>query len=197
MSEEDIAILDAVDAHGTGVRVAFYRCERRLAHRIALVSRGEVQWVLTSVEGDSRQVFPPSPPLQQLATEQLDGGRAVVLLLGMAGRSHWSASAESQPSQRSVRFDVACRTRVADGQCLHSVYQIFGPWQWSAGASMAELVGPCGCLRVVASPAADGLTTLSITAGQLIVGPLHPGDALTYRWRYEVALTPHPDAKSP
>ena len=109
MSDEYLAILDAVDARGFGMRVAFCRCERRLAHRIGLVSSAAVQWILASVEGDAGDACPPSPPLQQFAVAELDGGREAVLLLGMAGRNHWSVSAESRPSERLIRFDVACR----------------------------------------------------------------------------------------
>ncbi len=193
MSGEDIAILDALDARGWGVRVAFFRFEQRLAHRIALVAGTEVQWILSSVEGDSQQAFPPSPPLQQLATEELGGGRAAVLLLGMAGRNHWSVSAESRPSDRLLRFDVACRTRVVDRQCLHSVYQLLRPWQLSADAAAAELVGHCGCLRFVAGLDADCPTTLSVEEDRLIVGPSRLGHSSTHRWRYELTLAQHPE----
>ena len=196
MSGDDIAILDAVDACGAGVRVAFYRHERRVAHRIALVSSAEVQWVLSSVEGDSREAFPPSPPLQQLAIEKLDGGRTAVLLLGMAGRGHWSVSVESRPSERAVRFDVACRARVVDQAGLHSVYQMLAPWQLSASADTAELIGHCGCVRLAASPDAGCLTTLNVQAGHLVVGPQRLGGSSTHRWRYELMLTLRPDTTS-
>jgi hypothetical protein len=192
LSGEDIAILDAVDARGWGLRVAFFRFEQRVAHRIALVAGTEVQWVLSSVEGDSQQAIPPSPPLQQLATEELDGGRAAVLLLGMAGRNHWSVSAESRPSDRLLRFDVACRARVVDRQCLHSVYQMLCPLQLSADAAAAERVGHGGCLRFAAGLDADCRATLSVEEDRLIVGPSQLGRVSTHRWRYELTLSQHP-----
>lgn len=189
MSGDDIANLDAVDARRWGVRAAFLRVAPRVAHRIALVRDSGVEWVLSSVEGDSRQAFPPSPPLQQLATETFSGGRTAALLLGMAGRSHWSVSAESHPPDRRIRFDVACRARVVDRQSLHSVYQMLSPWQLSADAMVAELCGPGYCLRCMASPDAECPTLLSVEEDRLVIGPAQLGDSSTHRWRYEMVLS--------
>lgn len=62
-----------------------------------------------SVEGDSTEIWPPSPPLQQLSLTLVDD-RAAVLGMGSAGRSHWSLSAvpcSDQPG--AIRFELACR----------------------------------------------------------------------------------------
>lgn len=65
--------------------------------------------LLASQEGTPQQAWPPSPPLQALERQTLADGRQVALLVGMAGRSHWSASFELEPGGQTLRFDLACR----------------------------------------------------------------------------------------
>ena len=108
-----------------------------MAHRIALVVGSELHELLASVEGDDQEVFPPSPPLQQWALTELGGGRQAALLMGMAGRSHWSLSVEPGTPEPLIRFDVACRTSAVDRPALRSVYQMLRPWQWSPDAQAA------------------------------------------------------------
>jgi len=194
LSGDDLAVLDALDARGVGLRVAFCRRGQRVAHRIALVAGAAVQWLLASVEGDSHEAFPPSPPLQQLAVEPLGNGRTAALLIGMAGRSHWSVSAESARSEPVVRFDVACRARVVDPACLHSTYQVLCPWQLAPGGKAVDLRGQTGSVQLTASADADCPTTLAVHAQRLVVGLDQLGDRPTHRWRYTLMLDPHPDA---
>jgi hypothetical protein len=75
----------------------------------AIAEEGELISLLESVEGTRADDWPPSPPLQSLRIEELDGERRVALLVGMAGRSHWSASVEPVVGEAAVVFDVACR----------------------------------------------------------------------------------------
>ena len=70
--------------------------------------------MLESVEGSASDDWPASPPLQNLSIEELAPGRRAALLVGMAGRSHWSASIEPVPGQAALLFDVACRTSDSD-----------------------------------------------------------------------------------
>ena len=59
--------------------------------------------------------WPPSPPLQNLHREELAGGRSALLLVGAAGRGHWSASVEAAPREARLLFDLACRVETVDG----------------------------------------------------------------------------------
>lgn len=118
MAADDTTTLEA-----DGVRVVFFRREDRHAHRIETMDETRFEWVpvCESQEGSPADVWPPSPPFQQLHVEERATGR-VVLLIGMAGRTHWSAAVEVAADRKSIRFDVAARVQVAP-QRLGSDYQ--------------------------------------------------------------------------
>lgn len=101
--------VEAIDSDGIGIRVVFVRVADRYAHRIELVGSDRASVALESIEGDNQDDWPPSPPLQQLTIESRQGNRTVALLVGAAGRTHWSASVQSDPERRQITFDVACR----------------------------------------------------------------------------------------
>lgn len=63
----------------------------RWSHQVVIGDGPQETLLLSSLEGDSQQVWPPSPPLQDLDRHELPDG-AAVLAVGMAGTSHWSAS---------------------------------------------------------------------------------------------------------
>ena len=65
----------------------------------------------TSIEGDADDAWPPSPPLQQLSLQEING-TPVILGVGAAGRGHWSVSVELEQDAdaQSIRFDLACRS---------------------------------------------------------------------------------------
>jgi hypothetical protein len=99
-----------------GIRVVFFRAGDRYAHRVEVWDARQGAWCSEweSVEGTPDEGWPASPPLQQLHVEQRPEGK-VALLIGMAGRTHWSAAVEvvrvgGVPSgPRIIRFDVAAR----------------------------------------------------------------------------------------
>ncbi len=79
--------------------------------------------LLESIEGTADQLWPSSPPFQEAHLEPRADGRQVVLLVGMAGSSHWSASVEIDPQTHTALFDVACRMR-GPADWLGSRYRI-------------------------------------------------------------------------
>ena len=81
--------------------------------------------LLASVEGTAAEPWPASPPFQQAHLESRPGGRQVVLLVGMAGSSHWSASVEIDPASDAALFDVACRMH-GRADWLGSRYRVSG-----------------------------------------------------------------------
>jgi hypothetical protein len=102
--------IEAVGADGFRLRVEFTWRGDRFGHVISLIHADSTsQPLLESVEGTTNDDWPPSPPLQSLSIETLQGGRRVALLVGMAGGSHWSASIEQAPGERGLIFDLACR----------------------------------------------------------------------------------------
>lgn len=102
----------------------------RQGHSLAWVREGQSTTMLESLEGDDQSAWPPSPPLQQLSIEQRETGD-VALLVGMAGKSHWSLSVEALPDG-ALRFEAACRLSPAEAQLpaharwLGSTYRIAG-----------------------------------------------------------------------
>jgi hypothetical protein len=94
-----------------GLRVVFLGQGDRYAHRIELLDIPSGRWwpvAIESLEGKPDEAWPPSPPFQQLHVEDRPTGR-VVLLVGMAGRTHWSAAVEVAADRRRILFDVAAR----------------------------------------------------------------------------------------
>ena len=138
------AELSALARSGRGLRVRFYRDGDRYRHVVDAIVDGRVTPFLESVEGDATQHWPPSPPFQDLQVRALDDGKQIILLTGVGGRSHWSASVEvtaeivtdfpaSAFSSRFERrgqiegpqylqFDVACRVR-EDWKFVGSTYR--------------------------------------------------------------------------
>lgn len=114
-------IISAIDERGTGLRLEFVRRDDRYAHQIEFVDGPATRLCCRSLEGSSDDIWPPSPPLQQLHFEPRGDGQPVALLVGMAGKSHWSMSVEAEPAARCFVFDVACRLAAAPA-CLSSRY---------------------------------------------------------------------------
>jgi hypothetical protein len=110
---------------GIGVRFAFH--EDRYSHEISLADGSRWIPILTSVEGSPMDEWPASPPLQSLHLETRQGNRQLALLVGMAGRSHWSMSVELDLATARVTFDIACRTRAGAVEHLGSRYKALQP----------------------------------------------------------------------
>lgn len=95
------------------LRVDFIKLADRYRHELSAVIReGSIENVIplcSSVEGTSDDPWPPSPPLQSLSIEKLSDGRTAALLVGMAGKSHWSASIAEVAGFAAIEFDFACR----------------------------------------------------------------------------------------
>jgi hypothetical protein len=102
--------LDAVGQNGESLRVEFVWRGDRYGHVIYVAdAAGQLQLLLESVEGTPEDAWPPSPPLQSLHRETLPDGRQALLLVGAAGRGHWSASVEASAGSAALTFDFACR----------------------------------------------------------------------------------------
>lgn len=91
------------------LRVEFFRSADRVAHRVLF--RGVP--IAESIEGTPDEDWPASPPFQEVHFErvQLKTRREpgdIGFLVGMAGRSHWSASVEPR-GPASIAWEVACR----------------------------------------------------------------------------------------
>lgn len=121
-----------------GVRVVFFHDGDRIAHRLEVRDVATNGWgpAITSLEGRADETWPPSPPFQQLHVEQRPTG-PIVFLIGMAGKSHWSAAVETSADRKSIRFDVAVRLQVRPEQ-LGSAYAIVEGFHGSRPRLVAE-----------------------------------------------------------
>jgi hypothetical protein len=118
-----------------GIAVEFFRSGDRVAHRVLL--KGDL--VAESVEGTPFDDWPLSPPFQEVHFEERDPDGRIALLVGMAGRSHWSASVAAEGD--GIRWDIACRVREAP-TWLGAAYQIAGAL--SIAATSATVTTPAG-----------------------------------------------------
>jgi hypothetical protein len=163
------AILETRDSTGRGLRVEFFRRGDRYAHVISLLDGEAVTPAWESVEGTDAHDWPPSPALQQISLETLAGGRRALLLVGMAGTSHWSLSVEA--TQGALLFDAACRVKQVPewlGNHYESRTPASGLLKWVVADDSELAAGP---EHVTIQPAS---ATLDLPA--------------TARWTYRVTL---------
>jgi hypothetical protein len=176
----DAAVLEAL-----GVRVAFRRLADRYSHAVEISCGGEWIPLLESIEGAADDDWPPSPPLQELHFESRADGTRLALLVGRAGRSHWSLSVEAAPDASRIVFDAACRLRDVPRR-LGSHYQ----WLPASGAPAlvaADVVNLIGGWRLRADTIDDLAPSLETTPSGVSLRPsLENADVLphTARWRY-------------
>lgn len=167
--------------------LSFHWQEDRWGHSLSLVTSDSRRVVmLASNEGTAQQAWPPSPPLQALHFQTLPDGRQVALLVGMAGRSHWSASVEPTCPKPGLRFDFACRHPAQPGWIGSTCHLAQAAFKH---LDIAPLPGTQ--LQIAHDPGAGW-------AGQLRAWPAElPEQAGTRRWGYELTARPSrpaPDA---
>lgn len=173
--------------------VQFTQQGDRIAHEVRIQPHGggaELVW--NSVEGTDAEDWPLSPPYQELMMQEI-GGRQVALLVGMAGKSHWSLSVDIDSQRNSVRFDAACRIATTPRQ-LGSTYR--GPTAPSivrsteSASRQPPVSQPQQSRSADAEPNDPGEPiTMDLGAGQYSIRL--PGSLpcpATIRWVYEFSL---------
>jgi hypothetical protein len=169
-----------------------WRCDR-FHQTISLVGqKADVMPLLASVEGDAGASWPPSPPLQSLSIESLPDGRRAALLVGMAGRGHWSASIEALPHETALLFDIACRMR-EPAAALASTYRMAaegGALFAAADRSWIEVRhGKTAAVITPSQESAAGSTLTLLDPATFAISPSRPHGS-TIRWKYRVELVP-------
>ena len=154
-----------------GLTVRFDRTGDRISHSI-LIGESEVP-LLDSLEGESDEAWPPSPPFQELTLETR-GDRQLALLVGKAGTSHWSASVDPQRDQ--ILFDIACRIQF--------------PPEWLGSRMTVDFRD--GSLEVVASTELELSSEHRIRNNCIEIFPRVAITRLpaTVRWRYVIKRLP-------
>lgn len=167
--------IEARSDDGIGLRVEFSWRGDRFGHVIFWLNQhGVAQPLLESIETLGAAAWPASPPLQSLTLHTLPSGHPAALLVGMAGRSHWSASVESRAEHAALQFDIACR-HSPKPEWLGSRYRIVGE-----SAKRVNIVADNGRINYTADAATiepDAINEKSPTT----------------RWRYTVSIRPTSD----
>ena len=177
-SHEPVGRVFSVGTDKQVLEAVFYRIGDRFTHRVVLSSGNQSRTLLTAMEGETDETWPASPPLQQLSIETR-GQSQVALLVGMSGKTHFSASVESIPGKCRLEFDVAARVHTDPAQ-IGSAYQL----------STSNLL-PTHCLQ-----AADSTSQTVWKNGVVQIEPIPTKTApVTLRWRYWVQLAPEDSIK--
>lgn len=177
------------DAAGGEWRTTFARQNDRFGHAVhwRAAEGGLSEVVLQSTEGDATQVWPFSPVLQQLHFETRSPAAAgnadhspIALLLGQAGRSHWSLSVAPTPSGDRLEFDVACRVPADSQPVLQSSYDGLLGVEAVGVRAARILVNPACCLLVEVE---EVTTCLEVEGQRIVMRPLVTAGT-TRRWKY-------------
>ena len=105
-----LQLLETKPIAGKQLRCRFSQHSGVIAHTIEHVAHESTTPSLISME-QSPGDWPASPPWQELHAEQLSDGTHAMMLVGRAGKSHWSMSVTLDNEQEALLFDVACRFR--------------------------------------------------------------------------------------
>jgi hypothetical protein len=136
--------------------------------------------VLESIEGTAEDIWPPSPPWQELHVPPSDDGRHVAFLVGKAGQSHWSASVELNLAENTLTFDVACRAK-SQPHWLGSSYRRTA----DTYEERAEVFCP-------QPPAVLGYDVDRICIAPVSVKSSPGPWPQTFQWKYVLAVAPPP-----
>ena len=191
--------IEALDDESTGTRVVFEWCGDRFRHSIFAVRLGEASLLAESLEGDSTDIWPTSPPLQQLHKQPSPTGRDMLLLTGMAGKSHWSGSITTSTDLRwtQLGFAFACRYRNSP-EWMGVTYRIADNIHFDRNLNAFHLNDE---LQYELYPSAIGtsLATENIVTSTIDVTDRtiritaketpHLTTATTNQWAYEIRLT--------
>jgi len=128
-------VLNAQDWQGHHLMVRFDWCGDRYSHSVSAVRRDSRRLLLESLEGGADDIWPSSPPIQELSdctiVSDTNRGQAT-LLVGAAGKSHWAMTLSlrdywigqgRRKFETDILFDVACRVAEAP-EWLGSSYRV-------------------------------------------------------------------------
>lgn len=181
-------VLEVVGRDGRGLRVAFIWDEDRYGHEIACLDGRSVVVCLAAETGREQDPWPASPALQQLSFHEVEPGRRGALLVGMAGKSHWSQSVEVDADTTSLTFDVACRVQ-AQPQWLGSRYRTRdGVWTGPTPEGRSA-TGPRVELNI--EPGANlHPSRIEMAGSRLVIAPDWRTLRIpaTVRWKYRITL---------
>ncbi len=194
--QDDSPMLLLWNSAAVRVGLSFHWRNDRYEHRLVLIDGDLRSVLLASCEGADQEFWPPSPALQQLTVHQDGRGRPCVLLLGMAGKSHWSLSVAQDKG--ALLFDAACRVQERPAR-LGSSYRVTRPSRWSPAGRLHVPVEHATLEVVVDAAPEDGVARRKAGDGGLAITPLAEIKEVpaTIRWHYQMRVEPLADDLAP
>jgi hypothetical protein len=174
---------------GVVLRADFLWQHDRYGHRIVAIHDQLESTLLVTEPGGQWADWPAGPPLQQLSWTETVPGRRVGLLLGMAGKSHWSVSAEVVGDSGDLLFDVACRIQQPP-RWLGSTYQSGCPVRRETPYAACLSAGGAN-IRLTTEPVGNvPRATIEVQGRRLAIGPDVNSVCApqTVRWKYRIAI---------
>ena len=147
---------------------------------------------LASVEGLPDQSWPPSPPLQDPSRHELEQGDAV-LAVGMAGKSHWSASFLAQDDE--LVAELACLLKGEDSpeflgpEFLGSTYRVTSELECELSGDGTALIKTADGLIELSPMSGDGWSTKIVVSDsglQFIPNETAGKTSQSIRWGYRM-----------
>lgn len=159
----------------------------RFGHTIGVDAGGAFVALLESIEGAATEKWPASPAFQDAHVETR-GADQVAMLVGQAGKSHWSLSCEVA-IDATARFDVACRYKLPPER-LVSTYRVLGPTPETHVDQQAVEFAVPGAEAKICMTALTRRTHLFIDASEnrlTFSTTMLDAPPATARWTYEIA----------
>lgn len=183
---------------GGGMRIGFHWHRDRFAHTVGVLDGERLDPFLASREGDPDEPWPASPPFQEVHVEQ-HNGQQVALLVGRAGKCHWSGSVEIDAGASAVHFDIACRLKGAAARRAEN-----GDLLPAARSAYQSLMTPTcdgqGTICLANARASLAITSIAVkdqtppatlavaeSGFQIWVPPSMETQPSTIRWRYTIS----------
>ena len=196
--------IEASSADRPSIKLVFEQSDDRWTHYWRSSTQTCQHAFLTSLEGTPDQDWPASPPLQNVSRHALEQGDAL-LCVGMAGKSHWSASYSIETANQSgrpkwVKSDLACLRKdnliegVSGSTFVGSTYQIDSYCRiLSFSADRIEILPSTQKVIVLKAFSGDDFKTIFELNEQVLrVRPdlISHSPVVATRWGFGVQLAP-------
>jgi hypothetical protein len=167
------------------LRVAFTRQRDRFGHTVFVAQDESWLPALVSIEGDDASDWPPSPAFQQASPGPNDS----LLLVGMAGRSHWSAAVEGT-DETGLVFDLAVRAQELP-DWIGTSYHVGNHWRLTEASAARLRLEHASAVAIELVSENGGQWTVAIEQQNLVVVRFvvdRNDDPLpkTVRWKYRI-----------
>ncbi len=171
------------------LEISFVRQQDRIAHAVRFHDQSLP--FMQSAEGSDQDDWPASPALRDLHLESRPDGRQVILLVGMAGTSHWSASFEIDSAKATIVADIACRVHQPPSALGSNYSAAAGVWSVTKQVAVAKNTD-CTAMAVLSVETAG--SELHSSPSGLRISPTLTCDQSAYprtiQWHYRLTGWP-------